>query len=261
MKLHRRVRTKPYVVSGIVAFIVGAGAVVLINENTAAPNTELAESSDTKQDKQQDITPEVVRFDKTANSTTDPTSLWVIANKQNPLTPIDFSPTDLVAGPQGSLVSSRINPDLNAMMTAAAQESITLTISSSYRSYANQSTLYANYVAQYGQDVADTISARAGYSEHQTGLAVDIGGVTQPACNFNACFGETIEGQWLRDNLNNFGFIIRYTDDNGDIAGFAAEPWHLRYVGKELAAELKEQNISTLEEFFDVPGGRSYATD
>lgn len=263
MKLHHRITTKPYIISGSIAFLVGAAAVVLINENTSAPksNTRVAQSVESLQEVRDEPQPVVEQFDKTVNSTTDPASLWIVVNKQNPLTPIDFTPSDLVAGPQGSLVSARVNPDLNAMINAAAQEAVTLSISSSYRSYANQATLYTNYVAQYGQELADTISARAGYSEHQTGLAVDIGGITQPDCNFNECFGETIEGQWLRDNVTKFGFIIRYTENNGDVAGYAAEPWHLRYIGKELATELKTQNVTTLEEFFEIAGGRVYASN
>lgn len=198
------------------------------------------------------------KFDTAQHSVTAPESLWVIVNKQHPLAPAGYVPTDLVTGVQGYVYSQRIDKQLRAMIAQAAAEGVTLQLSSAYRSYANQQVLYANYVAQYGQAQADAISARPGHSEHQTGLAVDIGGVTNPACNFNECFGDTVEGKWLAAHVHAYGFVVRYTKQNGSVSGYSPEPWHIRYVGVELAAELERTGTPTLEEFFGVTGGWQY---
>jgi D-alanyl-D-alanine carboxypeptidase len=99
------------------------------------------------------------------------------------------------------------------------------------------------------------VSARAGYSEHQTGLAVDLITPASPACDFDACFAGTPGGRWLARDSWRFGFVVRYQPATTSITGYAPEPWHLRYVGRPLAAELHRAGIATLEEFFDVPGG------
>lgn len=98
------------------------------------------------------------------------------------------------------------------------------------------------------------VSARPGHSEHQTGLAVDLVTPASPDCDFEVCFAETPGGQWLAANAWRYGFIIRY-QSGSDITGYSPEPWHLRYVGKSLAAELRRTGVATLEEFFGIPGG------
>lgn len=130
-------------------------------------------------------------------------------------------------------------------------------LSSGYRSYNYQTSLYSNYVKNEGQTAADTQSARPGHSEHQTGLAADI----EPAsrnCEVDQCFATTPEGKWLAANAYTYGFIIRYPADKVDVTGYEYEPWHIRYIGAPLATELHNQGIETLEEFFGVSGGPSY---
>ena len=118
---------------------------------------------------------------------------------------------------------------------------------SNFRSYEYQTQLYNNYVASYGQEAADTFSARPGFSEHQTGLAFDLTTST----------GELItaptEAQWLLDHAAEYGFIVRYQEGKEAITGYQAEPWHLRYIG-ERAGEIAASGL-TLEEFLNVPGG------
>lgn len=118
---------------------------------------------------------------------------------------------------------------------------------SNFRSYEYQTQLYNNYVASYGQEAADTFSARPGFSEHQTGLAFDLTTST----------GELItaptEAQWLLDHAAEYGFIVRYQEGKEAITGYQAEPWHLRYIG-ERAGEIAASGL-TLEEFLNVQGG------
>lgn len=194
-------------------------------------------------------------FDKTLYSVSDPTSLWVIVNKANALQPKTYQPSDLtsVGGP---VFSKKMATSLQAMMAKAKSEGVNLRVISGYRSYGYQSSLYNAYVKKDGQAAADTYSARPGHSEHQTGLAVDMGG--SHGCSLEVCFGKTPEGIWLSDNAATYGFIIRYLESNQSITGYQAEPWHLRFVGAPLAKEMRRQGITTLEEFFGVAGGKEY---
>lgn len=198
----------------------------------------------------------VAVFDKSKFSQTDPSSIWVVVNKQHKLNPPDFVPP-VIENVGGVLVSKVAAGQLELLIAGAKNNGISLRVISGYRSYGYQETLYNSYVRKDGQTLADTYSARPGHSEHQTGLAVDFGGAN--GCDLEVCFGNTPEGSWLRENAATYGFIVRYTADNQTITGYSPEPWHLRYVGPELALEMKKQKISSLEEFFDVSGGNTYA--
>ncbi len=130
------------------------------------------------------------------------------------------------------------------MVDAAALDNITLFNVSAYRSYDTQNILYNNYVARDGKEAADTFSARAGYSEHQTGLASDIN-----TSSSSAHFENSKEYAWLIANSYKYGFILRYPKDKEYITGYKYEPWHYRYVGKDVAKYIYENNI-TYEEYY-----------
>lgn len=197
-------------------------------------------------------------FDLSKHSIDDPSSIWIIANKQRPL-PNDYVPGDLVVPD----VRLRLSPaeeqmqfrkvgesQLKAMFDAAADDGITLVFGSGYRSYSLQKQFYDSYVARDGQAAADRYSARPGTSEHQTGLSFDA---TSPsgACHLEICFKDTPQGSWLANNAHTYGFIVRYLDGKESITGYQYEPWHMRFVGKELAEELYSKN-QTMEEFFGL---------
>ncbi len=194
---------------------------------------------------------------KSKHSITDPSSIWVIVNKQHQLSPASYVPADLQLS-YGALISGIAKADFETMMAAANTQGAQPSVNSSYRSYDYQSNLYNNYIAGYGQTTTDTFSARPGYSEHQTGLAIDFGSKTNPNCGFDDCFATTTEGSWLATHAYEYGFILRYTSDKQSITGYKYEPWHYRYVGRELAGKMKEKSITTLEEFFNVSGGTTY---
>jgi len=130
------------------------------------------------------------------------------------------------------------------MVDAAKNDGIKLYNISSYRSYNTQNYLYNNYVNSDGKKAADTFSARAGYSEHQTGLATDI--ITS---NSSDHFENTKEYKWLINNSYKYGFILRYPQGKEYITGYKFEPWHYRYVGIDVAKYIKEHNI-TYEEYY-----------
>jgi D-alanyl-D-alanine carboxypeptidase len=202
-------------------------------------------------------TPPSPALDLTAHSTTDPDSPWVIVNKAHPLDPIDDEPDDLLVV-HGYLVRSIAADDLTALLDAASADGVTLTLRSAYRSYGRQRTVYDGWVRQLGQAEADRVSARPGYSEHQTGLAVDVGSATDSGCDFDDCFAGTIEGRWVAANAQRFGFVVRYTAANEQVTGYAPEAWHLRWVGRPLAAAMGAAGVTTLEEMFGVAGDTVY---
>lgn len=192
-------------------------------------------------------------LDLTAHSTTDPASPWVVVNKRTPLDPVGYEPE--LTTVRGYLVRPDAAGDLTALLDAADADGVHLTLRSAYRGYPKQAAVYEGWVAQLGSAQADEVSARPGHSEHQTGIAVDVGGSTRPECDFEPCFGDTVEGRWVAGHAAEFGFVVRYTPGNSAVTGYAPESWHLRWVGRELAAYLRATGVTTLEEVFDVPGG------
>lgn len=117
---------------------------------------------------------------------------------------------------------------------------------SGYRSYNYQENLYLSDLYNYGQEYVDKYTAKPGHSEHQTGLAFDIGGESR--CWADPCFDDTEEAKWLAENAHRFGFILRYPMGKEDITGYGYESWHFRYVGEEHARKIYEGGLS-LEEY------------
>ncbi|WP_291708407.1 D-alanyl-D-alanine carboxypeptidase family protein [Clostridium sp.] len=136
------------------------------------------------------------------------------------------------------------------MKKDAQEEGIYLNAFSTYRSYWSQNRLYNNYVANYGQDPTDTFSAKPGFSEHQTGLAFDIGGVDRSVWA-EEDFKYTEEAEWLKKNCTKYGFILRYPEGKEWITGYMHESWHFRYIGVEHSKNF-ENNDLTLEEYLGL---------
>lgn len=189
------------------------------------------------------------------NNVSNPGNVLVLVNKKNSL-PANYVPQNLVV-PNVPFPFTEFNPKklmtqnaasaLEELFTRAKQNNMNLYATSGYRSYARQNQIYTANVAKYGEQQANQFSAKPGESEHQTGLAMDV---TSPTVNFKLTqyFGQTKEGKWLANNAYQFGFIIRYPKGKEYITGYQYEPWHLRYVGKDVARQIAYQNI-TLEEF------------
>ncbi len=205
-------------------------------------------------------------FNKNKYSISSPDSLWVIVNKQRQLDPKDYEPSDLVVpdvplrGPKDKEEMKLRKPTANALeelVQAASEEEIDLMLASGYRSYSLQTLVYNNYVRTQGRATADTQSARPGFSEHQTGLALDIVG-TNRVCEIEPCFADTKESKWVAKNAYKYGFIIRYAKDQQKTVGYIYEPWHLRYVGKELSNQVHKLGDPTLEDFFNLGKAGNY---
>lgn len=131
--------------------------------------------------------------------------------------------------------------------SANDETGIWLMVNSSYRDYASQKEVYDNYASsKKSEKYADSIAARPGHSEHETGLALDI--FTKTSSNKNT-FKDTDAFVWLKENSYKYGFILRYPSDKVDITGYDFESWHYRYVGKDIAQYIYDNNI-TFDEYY-----------
>lgn len=136
------------------------------------------------------------------------------------------------------------------LVEAAEAEGIEIVMTTAYRSYGYQNILWNNAVARYGsEESANSISARPGQSEHQSGLAVDISSA-EINYQLEETFGDTAAGKWVAEHAHEYGFILRYGKDKEAITGYVFEPWHIRYVGKTAAAEIHESGLA-LEEYLE----------
>ncbi|MBI2592460.1 M15 family metallopeptidase [Candidatus Saccharibacteria bacterium] len=228
------------------------------SKNNSSPDTD-SQSTSSAQTK----LPNLVPFNKQQRSVNDPGSLWVVVNKGRIL-PIDFAPSQVLPNVSlhydASANDSHLQPDaaqaLETMTSVAKKDGILLKLFSGYRSYSQQRSVYSNFVASQGQAYADVTSARPGHSEHQTGLAADVA-ATSGECDIEICFGDMAEGKWVAANSYKYGFILRYPKDKQNLTGYEYEPWHLRFVGIDLASQLYKTG-ETLEQFFNLPTYADY---
>lgn len=225
--------------------LLGIAAFLIFSKNQAeAPSSPSSSGSpaDTK-----------LSNDEAAKYTIDnQDSIYYIVNKKRSL-PSSFIPKNL-ATVGTEQIRSDVATAMNSMLSAAKKEGISMKLISGYRSYTEQQKVYSGYVRSDGQSKADTYSARPGHSEHQTGLAIDLG---SGSCDLQVCFADTKAGKWLAAHAHEYGFIIRYEEGKEHLSGYQYEPWHLRYVGNELAKKLRDSN-QTMEQFFGLPAPTSY---
>lgn len=146
----------------------------------------------------------------------------------------------------GNGLTDETQAAFNVMAAAAKRDGLNIYISSGFRSYSTQNRIYNNYVNRDGVAKADTYSARAGHSEHQSGLAFDVNIISD-------AFIGTPEAIWLADHCYEYGFILRYVQGKTDETGYKFEPWHFRYVGNELAETLYNGgDWITVEDYFGI---------
>lgn len=207
----------------------------------------------------------VVDFDDTSEEITDndsvvldtnPESITVLVNKDLSL-PIDYIPKDLVVPDvlfsihgfdEKKQMRKEAAEALEKLFLASETENLSLYAVSGYRSYQRQYNIFTVNIRKKGIEDTMNYSAIPGYSEHQTGLSMDVS--TKSIYNsLDDSFAETPEGKWIADNAHFFGYIIRYPEDKADITGYLYEPWHIRYVGKALATYLYNEDLS-LEEYY-----------
>lgn len=190
----------------------------------------------------------------------EPNSIHVMLNKKNAL-PEGFKTQNLVV-PDIKFPFTHETPKkymrkeaaeaLTKLCAAAEADGHTIYGISGYRSYETQKNLYNMYVNRDGQESADKYSSKPGHSEHQSGLVMDVSS-KDGKFDLLESFGDLPEGKWIAENSHKYGFVVRYLKDKVDITGYAYEPWHLRYVGEEVATYMYENNLC-FEEFYDIIG-------
>ena len=196
-------------------------------------------------------------IDSSSNETKKERIINVIEKPAYPIPEIDNFPGltyingILIVNKKYSLPEN-YNPGTNALafkaltdlQKEASSSGYDLPLVSGFRSYSTQEATYYNYVSTRGIETANSISAKPGHSEHQTGLAFDVGSLT-----YN--FSNTPSGKWLAENCYKYGFIIRYPNGKQSITGYIYEPWHIRYLGTDIATKIKESGLS-LEEYLGI---------
>lgn len=176
----------------------------------------------------------------------DAESLLFLANRQWTLSE-HYVPTTVIAHVKGQVryMQAEAAAALEEMFAACKAEiRVNLAAVSGYRSYGKQNNLYNRKLKSVkgNVDKADEYVARPGASEHQLGLAMDVGQLGSDS-QLTASFGKTKGGQWLKEHCYEYGFILRYQEGWEDVTGYQFEPWHVRYVGKEAAMKIKEANV------------------
>ncbi|AFA47865.1 M15 family metallopeptidase [Acetobacterium woodii] len=246
--------------SGLVILLILIIVVVIIgfghknNTNGSADNQKNLPSSAAQtptSNKSESATNSPSKSTETTMDITTTDSLTMLVNKNHPI-PESYVPADLITVDLPSTRDTQLRTvaaaGLTKLFDAASEAGLELYCCSGYRSYETQSELYDWNVSTYGVEGADLVSAQPGKSEHQLGLAMDV---TSASVDFDLLesFGTTAEGQFIKDNAYKYGFIVRYPQGKTDITGYAYEPWHLRYLGVDVATDIYNSG-KTMEEYF-----------
>jgi len=188
----------------------------------------------------------------------DPEKITLLVNKQFSL-PVDWSPSDLVSIDNDVNVREEVAFYFELMKTTMSEEGLSIYAINAYRSYSAQKDVYDRGVERWfgAPDIADQQYARAGHSEHQAGLAIDVLQSQGLPSMWDAAFEETSQYEWLKENAHRYGFIFRYPRGYSQYTGYNIEPWHWRYIGVEAATRMYEMNMMPFEEYYGrflVPG-------
>lgn len=259
-------RVKPLALVGLICLVVVVAGVALFSMEQPEPEqatrkttqptaSKTSSKSQSSSAKIQLELPGVAPIAAQAEDYNSPASLWTVVSKDYPLSEQQYRPGDLelTTLPARSdksaderSVRALIVPDLTALFADAKAAGHDIMIASGFRSYDLQQTYFRSYSHSYGEEAASKFSARPGQSEHQTGLSLDIAYANRE-CYLDTCFGQKPAGVWLAANAHTYGFVLRYPADKTEVTKYQYEPWHFRYVGRDLAGALHESGL-TLDE-------------
>jgi zinc D-Ala-D-Ala carboxypeptidase len=192
----------------------------------------------------------------------DPSFTWVVVDKKRPYAPRDYAPSPLVAPAGVHVINGSLRSDaaaaLSHMVDAARHAGAgEIALDSGYRSYRTQVTSYGVQVRSRGSSGADLVSARPGFSEHQSGLAGDVVACSRSCGSLDMLAG-TPQDAFILSHAWEYGWIVRYEAGHTPITGYTSEPWHLRFIGVQLAKAYHDGGFHTLEEFFGLPAAPTY---
>ena len=192
----------------------------------------------------------------------NPQDILILVNKQNraPIVPMTLVRPNVTPTKEGYEENIYMRPEaasaLEELFDGASEAGLTLYATSGFRSYSTQKAIWERKLEKMNEASANKSVAKPGYSEHQTGLAMDVEGETTKGTGLTEAFGRSPEGIWLAEHCHEYGFIIRYPKDKTSITGYIYEPWHVRYVGIEAAQEIVELGVTFEEYILIVRGDR-----
>src|SRR5690625_1515381 len=238
---------------------VGSEAEGTNNNHAPEQEDEFEEPVDEQEVVENDMTDDSNDDDISILDLIDDLSIVELVNKEYSLAD-NYSPEDLVPVDVPTVLE---NPEVNQLRKVAAdalkemfeeakKSDVYLHARSGYRSYQTQQYLFQGYAEKHGEEAANRFSAKPGHSEHQTGLVMDV---TSESVDYRLTekFGETKDGIWLSEHAHEFGFIIRYPKGKENITGYVYEPWHIRYLGVDMATAVYESGL-TYEEYLEKEG-------
>lgn len=240
-------------------FLIGLVACSEADITNEEDKTESKEVTEQEEDNEKEVKENVDAIITDESEITEDAKITALVNKEYGLSE-NYIPEDLVTvdvptvleNPEVKQLREEAAKALKEMFTEAEKKDVYLHARSGYRSYNTQVELFNNYAKKHGEEEANRYSAKPGHSEHQTGLVMDV---TSESVNLELeeSFGETDEGIWLKEHAHEFGFIIRYPQDKEDITGYIYEPWHIRYLGVEVATAVYASGL-TYEEYLYEEG-------
>ncbi len=192
----------------------------------------------------------------------DPELPWVVVNKHRAVSPVGYVPPSLTV-PSSSLVGGGLRSNVvgwyeRMQRDVAGSGAGSIALTSGYRSYSTQAAIHRSQVDRLGVTEGERLAARPGYSEHQIGLAADVVACGGGGCGSIYSFPDTAQERWLRENSWRYGWIVRYESGKTGTTGYNPEPWHLRYIGPDLAQVYHDGGYRSLEEFFGLPAAPNY---
>lgn len=258
---------KPAFVFGPPILLGLVGSMLLIQAAVAGPRLDIIQAQlEQTQENQVSVLAPLVAYSLPRAQLSNPASEFVIVNKHNPITPSNFTPANLVAVKSSESLDNFRDVELSEpaarALEAMAREMFEqgegrMELNSGYRSFSTQEKLFERFASQQGLSQALLKAAKPGFSEHQTGLAADISFPSQ-GCAIMTCFGNTPAGKWIAENAWKHGFIVRYKQETEMITGYSYEPWHLRFVGYEVARLYAKNGMNNLEALWGLPPAPNY---
>lgn len=251
-KKKKNKRLRLLIICTIIIIITLIGTIVVINKLNSN-EVKVSTSNETSTVEEKYTENEVVSNNNTLANKISKSDILIV-NKENSLDE-EYMPYDLVIpnikADKEVKVRKEVAQKLEELFADAKKDGINLVAISGFRTYDYQDYLYKNSVQTNGKNHAIQYVAKAGYSEHQTGLALDL--LCKEYMTLDEGFEKTDAFKWLESNMSKYGFILRYLKDKEDVTGYNYEPWHIRYVGVDIATEIYSKGI-TLEEYIGLQG-------